>query len=166
MSGVRVYLAGRFSRRDELNRYAARLREWGFTVDARWLTEEHEWFGHSGEDELRAAQGFAADDIADIAKADLVLVFTEHVKPGGRNRGGRHVEYGLALGLSKDVAVVGPLENVFHTINGPVFIQTDEMHRVPARVWHLQFWEDVPYHLAALGYSMPPQFTLVEGGSR
>lgn len=133
-----VYLAGRFSRRDEFNGYAARLREAGFDVDARWLTEEHEWYGGTDAEAIEAARGFALDDLADVAKADVVLVFTESPNPGGRNRGGRHVEYGIALGLRKDIIVVGPPENVFHNLLGhvPMYDPDGGMHQAVIRIWH------------------------------
>jgi hypothetical protein len=34
----------------------------------------------------------------------------------GGGKGGRHVEYGLALGLGKRLIICGPRENIFHTL--------------------------------------------------
>lgn len=134
----RVYLAGRFSRRAEFNGYADRLREAGHTVDARWLTEEHEWYGGTAAEELAAAREFAMDDLADVAQADVVLVFTEPPNPGGRNRGGRHVEYGIAIGMRKDIVVVGQPENVFHNLGGHVLLHDPDgaMHQPSIRIRH------------------------------
>lgn len=151
-----VYIAGRFSRRDEFNGYAERLRALGYRVEARWLVEEHEWYGEMDEDARDAARGFARDDLEDVAAADIVLVFTEPPNPGGRNRGGRHVEYGIAIGLHKDIIVVGEPENVFHHLSGAVFIATDEMHRPSTRIGHAESFDDVPLILARVfGFPVP-----------
>lgn len=114
----RIYLAARYSRRAELRTYAHQLEVAGVgEVVSRWLIEDHEWDGAA--DELALAQRLAADDLYDLRSADLVIVFTEQANAGGRNRGGRHVEFGLALerwarGECR-LVVVGPAENVFHS---------------------------------------------------
>jgi hypothetical protein len=154
----RVYLAGRFSRRDEFNRYADRLREWGYVVDARWLVEDHEWYGEDDDQALAAARGFALDDFGDVTAADIVLVFTEPPNPGGRNRGGRHVEYGIALGQGKDIIIVGQPENVFHNLRGSIPLSDGTVHGTTARIAHAPFWEDVPYRLADWLYPAPDRF--------
>lgn len=149
----RVYLAGRFSRRDEFNGYAVRLREWGLTVDARWLVEDHEWYGERDEDAVAAARSFAKDDLEDVSRADIVLVFTEPPNAGGRNRGGRHVEYGIALALHKDILIVGEPENVFHNLTGAVFVPRDDAMHVPAtHIGHAASFDDVRPLLERAGY--------------
>lgn len=116
--GPRIYLAARYSRRAELQGYAGQIDELGLGyVKAAWLSEDHDWDGsQSTVPEVEAAQRFALDDLADLIAADLIVVFTEQPGSGGRNRGGRHVEYGAALALKKWVVIVGPAENVFHTL--------------------------------------------------
>jgi nucleoside 2-deoxyribosyltransferase len=140
---TRVYLAGRFSRRDEFNGYADRLRARGFVVDARWLVEEHEWYGERDEAAIIAARSFATDDLEDVLRADIVLVFTEPVNPGGRNRGGRHVEFGIALGQGKDIIVVGEPENVFHNLAGVLPLPDGTIHGTTARVAHAATFDGV-----------------------
>jgi len=65
---------------------------------------------------------FAQDDVDDVEgllDADVVVSFTSEPRSGA-TRGGRHVEFGIALALrffGKGVPrlyIVGPLENVFH----------------------------------------------------
>lgn len=124
-----IYLAGRYSRRAELQGYAEALAASDVgRVQARWLTEDHEWDGN--EDQLALARRLAWDDLRDLEAADLVIVFTEAPAPGGRNRGGRHVEYGMALnvwlrGLVR-LYIVGPAENVFHSLV-PRYDRWDEL---------------------------------------
>ncbi|HZZ79636.1 MAG TPA: hypothetical protein VFE62_14040 [Gemmataceae bacterium] len=56
---------------------------------------------------------FAEDDFADVQACDLLIAFTEQPSAGGRNRGGRHVELGIAIGQGKRIMIVGPRENIF-----------------------------------------------------
>lgn len=116
---VRIYLAAMYSRRAEMERYAESLRRYGLTVDARWFTGQHE-SSESQEQEMTLGQRrvAAVEDIEDLTAADALVAFTEppNVQGDGLTRGGRHVEFGMALALGKPVVVVGPRENVFHTL--------------------------------------------------
>jgi hypothetical protein len=58
-------------------------------------------------------QNTAIDDLEDIDRSDTLLFFSEDPLVG-IPRGGRHVEFGYALGTGKRVCVVGGHENVFH----------------------------------------------------
>lgn len=107
---MRFYLASRFIRQDELRGYARFLKAAGHATDCRWLGENHDLpEGAPVEDGAR----LALDDWEDIHASDAVIVFTGDKTPG-RARGGYHVEFGIALALSKPVAIVGARENVFH----------------------------------------------------
>lgn len=127
---LKIYLAARYSRRLELCGYREQLRAMGYTVDAVWLNGEHqisdtgEPIGEHGEslvedDDVcdRAAtmrMKFAEDDLANVQDCDLLIAFTEEPRSGGgRNRGGRHVELGIAIGQGKRIMIVGPRENLF-----------------------------------------------------
>jgi len=125
---MRVYLAARYSRRLELCGYRDELSKMGYLVDARWLNGKHqlddvgkpigddgealvEGGDASGAAKLRAR--FALDDYEDVAAAEIVINFTEKPRSAA-NRGGRHVEFGIALVTKARLIVVGPRENVFH----------------------------------------------------
>ncbi len=126
----RIYLAARYSRREELCRYREEIRGAGHVVTARWLDGEHQIddagkpIGEEGEalvegdDESAHVRGaalrrsFAREDFGDVMMCDLLIAFTE--KPRSiLSRGGRHVELGIALGTMKRVWIVGPRENLF-----------------------------------------------------
>ena len=117
-----IYLAARYSRLEELQGYADDLRAIGHRVEARWLLGDHQI--HEGVDLVEAdsisvpleGRPFALDDYVDVFKADMLIAFSEEPRAGGASRGGRHVEFGLALAWLKQVMVVGPRENVFHTL--------------------------------------------------
>lgn len=147
---MKVYLAARYTRRLELCGYRQQIEEAGGEVTSRWLNGDHQIddkgvpIGENGaalvEDpdgdlsagpsERAAAlrQHFAQEDVADVLAAHVLVAFTETPRSSA-SRGGRHVEFGLALGLMEArrnsdalhyfgppmnrVIVVGPRENVF-----------------------------------------------------
>ena len=135
---MRIYLAGRYSRRLELCGYREQLRRLGHTVQAVWLDGEHQIsneglpIGEQGESLVegtlrpgerlspedmseRAAalrSKFAGDDFRDVLMCELLIAFTEPPRSSA-SRGGRHVELGIALGQMKRVWIVGPRENIF-----------------------------------------------------
>lgn len=116
---MKIYLAARYSRHDEMRGVRDVLTALGHDVTSRWIDQ------HGGDllesivaDKLNAEPAecskYALIDMADLAAADVVISFTS---PGGGGKGGRHVEYGLAIGLGKHLVIVGPRENVFHTLD-------------------------------------------------
>jgi hypothetical protein len=148
---MKIYLAARYSRREELCVYRDQLRTLGHDVQARWLNGEHQLandgapIGENGEalvegtlrsgerlseheqsaraTELRSR--FALDDWEDVNAAELVISFTEPPRSKA-NRGGRHVEYGIALANKIRVIVVGYRENIFHWLPQVEFFATWE----------------------------------------
>lgn len=138
---MRVYLASRFSRGDELLRYKADLERHGIEVTSRWLLGGHEWAG-TDDDALPIDVGerFAREDLEDLRAADVVVCFTEAPRSGA-SRGGRHVEFGYALATRKEILVVGPRENVFYCLE---------------EVRHRESWEEALAQLALwCGYPTP-----------
>lgn len=118
---MKIYLAARYSRLEELNEYRAELQDRGHVVTSRWL-DGLEQYGLEGTEEAMHSPAqramFAIDDTRDLLEADTVIAFTEEPgTPGGR-RGGRHVELGIALGAGTRVIIVGPAENVFCELPG------------------------------------------------
>jgi hypothetical protein len=134
---MRIYLASRYSRRLELCAYRYYLRQAGFNVQARWLDGKHqlsnsgnpigdngEALVESGGPEAAALRAkFAQDDWEDVASAELVISFTEPPRSEA-SRGGRHVEFGIALARGARVIVVGHRENIFHWLPQVEFYTT------------------------------------------
>lgn len=77
-----------------------------FQVTSTWLTHNED-----GETE----QQIASRDLRDIDAADALILFTvpPHVP---MYRGGRHAESFYAYARGKAVVIVGPQENVFHSL--------------------------------------------------
>lgn len=104
-----LYLAGRWSRREEIERYAVHLRGIGVEVTSRWLTDPmHRITEPEGEGALAFNSELAMHDWEDVHRADALVYFS----PGGQ-RGGCHVEFGIALALRRRVFLVGDREHVF-----------------------------------------------------
>lgn len=138
---MRIYLAARYSRRLELCGYREQLQAAFFDVQSRWLDGNHQLsdkgipIGNDGEAlvegdaagiehaQLRAK--FARDDWEDVTAAQLVISFTEPPRSGA-SRGGRHVEFGIAMGRAINNIIVGHRENIFHWLPGIVFFPTWE----------------------------------------
>lgn len=119
----RAYLAARYSRFPEMQKYAAELGHLGFEITSRWINGDHDYQGQQSPADERLR--FAQEDWADLLSADVVISFTEEPgKAGGRNRGGRHVEFGAALALGKRCIVIGYRENVFHELTAVEFYPT------------------------------------------
>jgi hypothetical protein len=111
--GGRIYLAASYPRLDEMRGVRDVLTAFGHTVTSRWIDQPP---GEgAGVAELAADPAayvkFAHLDIADLEAAETVMSFT-----GEGGRGGRHVEFGMAVMLGKRLVIVGPREHVFHTL--------------------------------------------------
>ena len=114
---MKVYLASRFSRASELLGYKAELERHGVEVTSRWLLGGHEWAGTDDEQlPVDVGERFAREDLEDLIAADVVVCFTEAPR-SGPSRGGRHVEFGYALAMGKELFVCGPAENVFYCLD-------------------------------------------------
>jgi hypothetical protein len=117
---MRIYLAARFDRSGEMLDVASALSRAGHFVTSRWI------HGRQNAPDLVSA----VEDIEDLADADCLVSFTERPTEGvsWAARGGRHVEFGVALATGKRVCVVGPRENIFHHLpRVEVFRSLDEL---------------------------------------
>lgn len=114
---AKIYLAARYSRREELCGYRAALESIGHTVTSRWLDGNHQVDDAGLSAEAKAAERtrFAEEDWDDLVAAEWCISFTEAPR-SSNSRGGRHVEFGAALALGHRCDVIGPRENVFHCL--------------------------------------------------
>jgi hypothetical protein len=109
-----VYLAARYSRRCEIALKADYLKGYGLEVTSEWL-KEPTVIDPNGTTDPGWWGTHALHDLADIEAADCLVLFAESPEDS-YPRGGRHVEFGYALGIGKRVIVVGPKENIFHAL--------------------------------------------------
>ncbi len=136
-SPLRVYLAAPYSQKEIMNQYAQELREAGITVTSRWLEEPHAPTIQLQELQPADHQRYAEQDVEDVSQSDIVVFFTDATK--AIVRAGRHVEFGIAVGLGLTRAfpifVVGHYENIFHYL---------------PQVYHYETWGAVKDRLLAL----------------
>lgn len=105
----KVYLAAKFSRREEMENFYAPSLPWvGMECIARWVF---------GGEEGKTREEIAELDLEDVRKADTLILFT-HPRDEPQPGGGRFVEFGYALALGKECIVIGPHENVFTSTKG------------------------------------------------
>jgi hypothetical protein len=151
---LKVYLAARYSRREELCGYADELRVVGFEVTSRWLAGNHQISdaGLSEQAQAEERTRFATEDWEDLMAADVTISFTEPPR-GTNSRGGRHVEFGAALAVGQQCFVVGHRENVFHCLEGVQFCET-WTNCFLELVAYRQMWEITDRALAAV---FPPK---------
>jgi len=120
---MKVYLAGRYSIRDQLKDYRETLQMLGHEVTSRWLDFEDENPEHFDFEDDGTASSHAAPpvrehvaqmDVDDCEAADVIMLFTAEL---GR-RGGMFVEWGIGIAHRKVLVCVGPQVNVFQHFPG------------------------------------------------
>jgi nucleoside 2-deoxyribosyltransferase len=124
-SELAVYLAARFSRKDEIKEKAKELEAMGIHVTSRWLEESAVPNSNLNDASDEYLLNVALIDIQDIDSADLLILFTEDPKEAFV-RGGRHFESGYAYGTKKPVLTLGPRENVFHYLENVINVENWE----------------------------------------
>src|ERR1039458_2946800 len=124
---LRVYLAASYSMKKQIEAEAAELRALGIEITSSWLEEKHAPTTQMEELTHEEHQLYAMRDVQDVLDADVFVFHTDPTKT--IVRGGRHVEFGIAVGAGMHIYVVGEeRENIFH--------------RLPD-VRHFVTWEDV-----------------------
>jgi len=128
----KVYLAARYSRREEIAKYKKDLEFQGYEVTSRWLLGDHQIdasgkpISDTGENLVENGEGeeaaklrahFAIEDVEDVRAADTIILFTEEPYSIA-SRGGRHVEFGIAIERGMNLIVIGPYEHVFTWLPG------------------------------------------------
>lgn len=119
---MKIYLAGRYSIRDQLKEYRDTLRMNGHEVTSRWLDFEDDNPDAFPPDDGTASSHAAPElrqmvaqmDVDDVKDADAIMLFTSEL---GR-RGGMFVEWGIAIALDKVLVLIGPEINVFQHYPG------------------------------------------------
>lgn len=144
---TRIYLAARFGRAHEMNSYANILRAWGFTVTSEWHvpgkpTQEN--FPKDSEEAIKRNLGIANLDLKGILASTLFICFSEDMSnlPEGATRGGRHAEFGMAVGFEKDIMLVGPREHVFHYLQNVTYYP--DIEEWIGAMAHASLYEELP----------------------
>jgi len=114
---ARVYLAGWTRRFRELRDLRGRIAAAGLEVTSRWLDQPDERLARPSDEGLPpgVATEAAADDLADVRRADVLVLVAEGLAEG---RGGAHFEAGCAHAFGKVVAVLGHASSIFYALPG------------------------------------------------
>ena len=151
-----IYLMARYSRYQEMQHVARHIEARGHVVVSRWIRGEHE-----ASDEAIATgtlglleRQFALEDLQDLASATCCVSFSERSRTP--SRGGRHVEFGLALAMGKRLIAVGGSEHVFHALP-----QVEHVHDLAALLTLIEKSSTV---FLAKNH-MPPQCGKHQGGT-
>ena len=143
---MEVYIAARFSRIQEAQFLAAFLEEQcGHNVISRWMKPGSDHRMSDGtlseQAENSERERFATEDLEDLYQAEWLISLME--KPRGNGRGGRHVEFGYALGMNVKtvrvfdrikMTIIGPRETVFHHLPEVQHFNTISLFKESMRV--------------------------------
>jgi len=138
---LKIYLAAPYSRKDQMNVYAAELRAGGVEVTSSWLVERHSPSIQVHEVSHEENLQYVINDIKEIHAAKVMVFFTDPTKT--ILRAGRHVEFGIAIERRMPIFVIGTeRENIFHHAPG---------------VMHFKSWEEVRDLLIAMSADLTCQ---------
>lgn len=101
----KVFLAARYSRRQELRLYAQLLANCGVQVTSRWIWSDDPCFDTL---ELTSKEMLCMSDVNDLLDADSLILFN----PKGRN-GGCDAEFGMSIVLQLEKYIVGPRSHLY-----------------------------------------------------
>lgn len=140
---MKIYLAARFSKHQEMQGVRDVLTALGHQVTSRWIDlHGGDQLESATHDQLNtnpnACSVYGIHDLEDIDAADVLVSFTY---PDGGGKGGRHIEFGYGLASGKRMVLVGPRENIFHTL---------------ADVWHYADWSHFVMAVSMGLFSMEP----------
>lgn len=112
---MKIYLAACFEQQAEIRDKAVELERLLITCTSRWRFEDG-----TLPPTPEHLHNCATMDLEDIHKADYFVCLTNQTS----QRGGKHVELGYALAISKPVMIVGRRENIFHSLKQVQFVET------------------------------------------
>jgi len=124
-----IYLAARYSRKQEIDNFAKLIEKAGFEVGSTWhSTDAVSQEGNFNDENKDTWRGLAKQDLKELEEADILIMFTESPNVG-IPRGGRHVEYGFFLHRRRHnrdlkIYIIGPVENLFNYFADEIFADT------------------------------------------
>jgi nucleoside 2-deoxyribosyltransferase len=112
---LKVYLAARYSIKDDIKAKGEELAELGIESTSRWCHEKVKGSAQLDDVPPSFLLSAAINDLEDIKRANCVVMFSVNPREA-TVRGGRHWEAGYAYGLGKPLIICGPEENIFHML--------------------------------------------------
>lgn len=122
---LKVYLAARFSAKEQVKLYAKELADVNIECTSTWLDEAADPKTTLDKHSDSYLLNTAMVDIKDMLRSNAVVFFAVDPKEP-TPRGGRHFELGFAYGKGIPCIVVGPKENIFHYLPDIKIVPTFE----------------------------------------
>lgn len=120
---MNVYLASQYSQKHQTRQCATDLRNAGIDCVSVWLNEPHDAASRLVHLHENLKVQYAEQDIADILRADIFVVFSVS-EDTSIVRGGMVFETGFAYGQGKPVIVCGPKQCIFHWLPDITQVET------------------------------------------
>jgi nucleoside 2-deoxyribosyltransferase len=141
---LKVYLAAPYVMKDVIQERATELRVVGIEITSSWINEKHKPTVQMHEITKEEHQQYALQDIQDVVAADILVFHTDPTKT--IVRGGRHVEFGIAIGIGltrhMPILVVGQdHENIFHYL--PQVTHWDSWDQVKKALCDIHTWDEI-----------------------
>lgn len=114
---MKIYIAARFSKRHIAHRLGKTLATLGHTIVSRWSLPHADYVapvGLSRQATDSERRRFALEDMADLRRADGLILLGE--SPRNNSRGGRLVEFGVAIAYGHRVMITHQRETVFQCL--------------------------------------------------
>lgn len=118
MKKTKVYIAASYPRKAEAAKLAKDMKKYvNYEVISGWMFEDE---GYTSDERVAESVGemtvrmeaAALRDFDEVMECNLLVCLTDGDVQ--LTRGGRHSELGIALGMGKDVVIIGEREQVFH----------------------------------------------------
>lgn len=122
---MKIYLAARYGRKDEIRHVAELLKQRGHFITSSWVEEPYPPSVKLSELPPAVLSQIAKNDIEEILNSEALIFFAEDPEESFP-RGGRHVEFGIALSHDIPCFVVGPKETIF-TYLCPCFDRIEDL---------------------------------------
>jgi hypothetical protein len=115
-----VYIAAMYSWKERCKKFVEELqtRIPQIEISSSWLKEAyapHTTMDMLDDEELSRT---GLRDFTEVLRSDIMIFFS-NPPDVPTIRGGRHVEFGIALASSVLICVIGPKENIFHYVDLP-----------------------------------------------
>ena len=120
-----IYLAAQFHLKEDIRLRKDELLKLRYPVISTWTEEKMHGTVSLKDVGLDYLMEHARKDLREIDECDLLVLFTVDPDEYTR-RGGRHFESGYAVGVGKQLVIIGPSENIFHHLIGVDVYETWE----------------------------------------
>jgi hypothetical protein len=122
---MKIYLAARFDRKDEMKKLSLIILSLGIGVTSRWLDEEPSPSSEGAKE--RFLMDTAQMDADDVFAADILVRFSDDLStptiPSGWCTASRMEETGMAHAWGKRIVIVGGKQSLFDRFSNRIHVQ-------------------------------------------